>query len=155
MIYCFVFLQWKTKLEILWNFEIHIIHRKSYKDIDYRKVVTKYILYHITYIFSLVFCFSFNRILLKIALEWEHIISPKSEIVFALLPLLLFCCSFKVILPHEKQWTILWNSESDYAILETTRSSRSQAKGSTFFIQFFTMESQYQYSYILIFIFQT
>ena len=29
---CFLFLQWKTKLETLLNFELHFIHKKGYKN---------------------------------------------------------------------------------------------------------------------------
>ena len=36
----FVFLQWKTKSETLLNFELHIIHKEGYKNIDYRKLLT-------------------------------------------------------------------------------------------------------------------
>ena len=39
-IFCFVFLQWKTKLQTLLNFELHFIHKRGYKNIDYRKLVT-------------------------------------------------------------------------------------------------------------------
>ena len=38
----FVFLQRKPKLETLLNFELHIIHTKGYKNIDYRKLVTSF-----------------------------------------------------------------------------------------------------------------
>ena len=34
------FLQWKTKLETLWNSETHIICKKRYKNIDYWKLVS-------------------------------------------------------------------------------------------------------------------
>ena len=37
---CFAFLQWKTKLETLLNFELHFIHKTGYKNKDYRKLVT-------------------------------------------------------------------------------------------------------------------
>ena len=36
--YCLAFLQWKTKLETLLNFELHFIHKKSYK--NYRILIT-------------------------------------------------------------------------------------------------------------------
>ena len=36
----FRFLQWKTKLETLLNFGIHVIDIKDYRIIDYKKLVT-------------------------------------------------------------------------------------------------------------------
>ena len=38
--FCLAFLQWKTKLEALLNFVLKFIHKKGYKNIDYRKLVT-------------------------------------------------------------------------------------------------------------------
>ena len=48
-----IFLQWKTELETLLNSEIHIIYKKAYNIIDYRKLVTS--LYH-SFLKPIVFC---------------------------------------------------------------------------------------------------
>ena len=44
---CFVFLQWKTKLETLLKFELHFNPKKSYRNINYRKLQT--ILYRLAH----------------------------------------------------------------------------------------------------------